>query len=147
MLRVFPIPAGFLFQIAAEIIPAVHLRPAAQAGTHVVGPVLIPQGDQVILIPQGGSWADQGHFSLEDIPQLGQLVQTGHTQETPHRRNITGRARQIVGGHVVGRIGTHGAEFINAEQFLVHPHPLLGKDHPARAVQPDRQRDQQKQRA
>ena len=36
-----------------QLVPAMDLRPAGQAGADVVRPVLVPLGQQVVLVPEG----------------------------------------------------------------------------------------------
>ena len=71
--HIFPVEPGLYLN--GQFVPPVDLRPARQAGAHVVGAVFVPLGNQVKLIPQGRPGADDGHFSRENLKNLGQLVQ------------------------------------------------------------------------
>ena len=116
-----------------EFVPAVDLCPAGQAWHAVVGPILIPLGHQIVLVPESGARAHNAHFPFQDIEQLRQLIQTGLAQKMPHRRNERIRIFQHMGGHIVRRIGAHTAEFVDGEKGLALSHPFLLEQHRAGA--------------
>ena len=93
-----------------QLIAAVDLGPAGQAGAHIVGPVFVALRQQIVLVPQRGTRTDDRHIPHKDAPQLGQLVQAGLAQEMPHAGDILIRVMEQVRGHVVGRVDAHGAE-------------------------------------
>src|SRR5699024_8629400 len=57
-----------------QLVPAVDLGQAGQPRAHVVGAVLVPLCQQVVLVPQGRPRSDHRHVPLQDVPQLGQFV-------------------------------------------------------------------------
>ena len=85
-----------------QLVPAMDLRPAGQPGAYIVCTVLIPFGQQVVLVPKRWARADDRHIPHKDIPQLGQLVQTGLAQKASHAGDILLRVVQQMGGHIVG---------------------------------------------
>ena len=104
------------------------LRPAGQAGADVVCAVLVPFGQQVVLVPEGRARTDDCHIAHKDIPQLGQLVQAGLAQETAHPGDILLRVVEQMGGHVMGGVDAHGAELEDVEIALMDTHPLLPEE-------------------
>ena len=80
-----------------QLVPAMDLRPAGQPRAHIVCAVFIPLGQQIILVPQRRARADDSHIPHKDIPQLGQLVQTGLAQETAHPGDILPRVVEQMG--------------------------------------------------
>ena len=72
MLHIIAIQPGFIGNF--QLIPAVDLRPAGQTGSDVVGTILIPLGQQIILIPERRPRPDDRHIPHKDVPQLRQLV-------------------------------------------------------------------------
>ena len=77
MLHVQTVELRFLGDL--QLVAAMDLRPAGQAGADVIGAVLVPFGQQVVLVPEGRARTNALSAS-KDIPQLGQLVQTGLAQ-------------------------------------------------------------------
>ena len=120
-----------------QLVPAVDLGPAGETRADVVGAVFVPLGDQVILVPQRRPGADDGHLPGEDLGDLGQLVQRGLAQEAAHPGDVLVRILQKMGGHVVGRLHLHGAEFQDVKISLVDAHPLLAEKHRAGVIQLD----------
>ena len=144
MLHVPAVQLRFLGDL--QLVAAMDLRPAGQAGADVVCAVLVPLGQQVVLIPEGRARTDDCHIAHKDIPQLGQLVQTGLAQETAHPGDILLRVVEQMGGHVVGGVDAHGAEFQDVEIALMDAHPLLLEEHRPRRVQLDGKAEQKQQR-
>ena len=58
-------------------IPPVDLGPAAQSWQDVIGSEFVPFPQQVKLVPQRGTGADDAHLSSYDVDQLGQFVEAG----------------------------------------------------------------------
>ena len=108
MLHIPAVQLGLLRNF--QFIAAVDLCPAGQARAHIVCMVLVALCQQIILVPQSRPRADDRHITYKDIPQLGQLVQTGLAQEMTHAGDILVRVVQQMGGHIVGRVDAHGAE-------------------------------------
>ena len=75
VLRIVAIQAGLFLNL--QFIPAVDLCPASQTRPQIVGSVLIPGIQQVVLVPQRRTGADDRHIPHKDIPQLRQLIQAG----------------------------------------------------------------------
>ena len=122
------------------------LCPAGQARAHIVCMVLVALCQQIILVPQSRPRANDRHITYKDIPQLGQLVQTGLAQESAHPGDILLRVVEQMGGHVVGGVDAHGAEFQDVEIALMDAHPLLLEEHRPRRVQLDGKAEQKQQR-
>ena len=108
MLHIPAVQLGLLRDL--QFIAAMDLCPAGQARAHIVCMVLVALCQQIILVPQSRPRADDRHITYKDIPQLGQLVQTGLAQEMTHAGDILVRVVQQMGGHIVGRVDAHGAE-------------------------------------
>jgi len=128
--------------------PAVHLRPAGDAGLH-----LVPEhvaGDQfpvVLVMGDGmGPGADDGHPPLKDVDELGQLIEGGFPQELPELRYpwIVPLRLGDVGAVLADR---HGAEFPDKDFFPVEPvSSLLKDDRPGGGqLHADSDRDQDRQ--
>ena len=128
-----------------QLIAAMDLGPARQAGADIVGTVFVPLGQQVVLIPEGRPGADDRHVAHKDIPQLGQLVQAGLAQEPPHPGDILVRVVEEMGGHIVGGVDPHGAEFQDVEMLFVDAHPFLLEKHRAGRIQLDGDAEHQQQ--
>ena len=122
------------------------LGPAGQAGADIVGTVLVPLGQQVILVPQRRARADDCHIAHKDVPELGQLVQTGFAQEVPHPGDILIRVLEHVGGHIVGGVDAHGAELEDIEMLFVNTHPLLPEKDRPRGIDLDGKAEDEQQR-
>ena len=122
-----------------------ELGPARQAGADIVGTVFVPLGQQIVLVPEGRPGADDRHIAHKDVPQLGQLVQAGLAQETPHPGDILVRVVEEMGGHIVGGVDPHGAEFQDVEMLFVDAHPFLLEKHRAGRIQLDGDAEHQQQ--
>ena len=78
-----------------------------------------------------GSRPHKAHVTVENIPQLGQLVHAPFADEVPHPGNAV-----IIGlgphrpAHFLG-IGHHGAKLVHLVWACDFPDPILGEDHPA----------------
>src|SRR5688572_12556986 len=74
--------------------PAVHLRPAGDAGLHLVAQHVLRDAVLELLDEERPLRAgtDDRHVALEDVPELRQLVQIEAAQPAPDRR----RARVVV---------------------------------------------------
>ena len=60
-LRVFAVVFGF--DVNRELVPAVYLSPASQAGFYFVCAVFVAFGYQVVLVPEGWAGAYYAHFA------------------------------------------------------------------------------------
>src|SRR5215471_6738873 len=73
---------------AVEIEPAAALeRPqAGQAGPHTQAPPL-PRFVLLHFFRDRWAWSDERHVSAQDVPELGELIETGAAQPAPDRRH------------------------------------------------------------
>src|SRR5690606_4760100 len=116
---VHPYPFG-----VGDIVPAVDLPKSSHARRH---PQQIAAVFSVVFqfLRNNRPWADKAHFAHEDIPQLGQFIQTGAAENSPHAGNprIVAKLKfrlklgprcwvllEILGQALLG-IGDHGTEF------------------------------------
>ena len=83
MLEIVAIEHHFIGQ--RNLIAAIDLRPPGQARQQGVNTLLGSQRNQIVLIEQCGPWADDAHIATQNIPQLGEFIQTAAPQETAHR--------------------------------------------------------------
>lgn len=120
-----------------QLIAAIYLSPAGEAGLHVVGAVFIALGHEVILVPEGGARADDAHVADEDVPNLGQLIQTGFAKELANAGDILLGVLQQVRGGVAGGAHLHAAELVQREEALALAHSLLGEEGGTRVGQLD----------
>ena len=144
--HILAVQAGL--HVDGQLVPPVDLGPAGQPGAQVVGAVPVPLGDQVELVPQRRARAHHRHLALEDVEQLGQLVQAVAAQKATHGRDVRLRVLEQMGGLVLGCVGAHGAELVDHEVGLAPPHPLLPEEHrPRRAgLHRDGQADQKRRK-
>jgi len=70
-----------------------------------------------------------GKPTLKVYDLVERLASAPDAQKAPAARNHGLRVFQKVGGHVLRRIGIHGAELQNAKQRFVFSHALLPKQH------------------
>ena len=103
-------------------------------------PVLI----ESLVIPHGKRpGAHQAHVALQDVEELGKLINARLPQELPHGRqarvlfDLEHRAVRLVQALDLplsfGRIGHHGPELVQAKPALVEADALLNRRRPARA--------------
>ena len=136
----------FRLFVDLQLVAAVDLRPAGQAGADVIGAVFVPLGQQVILVPQRRARADDRHVPHKDVPELGQLVKAGLAQKMPHPRDILIRILEQMSGHIVGGIDPHGAEFEDVEVLFMDAHPLLLEENRPRRIHLDGDAENEQQR-
>lgn len=110
-----------------EAVAAIDLSPPGDAGLDLVATALelgIP--GQVF----GQQWAgtDEAHITLEDVPELRQLVETTGAQETAERRETP-----LVGKKHTARVtgGGHRPEFEKRKGSLAKADAMLSKQHRA----------------
>ena len=118
MLHIPAVQLRFLRDL--QLVAAMDLRPTGQAGADVVCAVLVPFGQQVVLVPKGRARTDDCHIAHKDIPKLGQLVQTAGADDMTDLRDTvvfvtSGKTRHTV----FFGIHTHGAELQNLELLAV----------------------------
>src|SRR3712207_3001270 len=94
-----------------------------------------------------GSWADQAHLPLEDVYELGQLVDAPSPQETPDQGypGIVSYLEERTLGLVAPfelllpplGVLVHRAEHVAEKDLSVSPDPLLAEEDRPRRVEPD----------
>ena len=126
-----------------QFVSAADLRQPCQSRFHVVGVVQIPFGDQVVLVPQGGSRTDETHLTGENVEQLRQLVDRRFPDELSDLGDVRVRVIQLMRGGVRIGVGIHGAELQDLKDLLVLPDPVLFEEHGALAVEFDGERHDQ----
>ncbi len=102
----------------AEVVTAVDLGPAGEAGGEFVDAVLGAQFDEVVLVEERGAGADDAHVTLKDAPELGELVEGGPAEEGADGGEPGGGIVQQV-RRDFGGVGAHGAELGHAEDAVV----------------------------
>ena len=139
-----PVVAVFLvqFHLAQQrnAVTPVDLGPAGEAGLHGMAQAVI--GDVLLeLLHEGhafGTGTDEAHVALDDVPDLGQLVDAHLADELAH----AGHAGVVGGGPdgaVLFGVGTHGAELVDREFLFIQAHAILTVDDRARRFQTDQQ--------
>ena len=129
---------------------------AAQAGGHIQ-PLPLIGGILCDLTGQCRARADDAHFALQHIEELGQLVDAGLAQELAHPGDagvvlhLEHRAVLLIALHQVLElllcVRAHGAELVHLEQLAVASYPLLGENGAGTgAVDPDGRIGDQQQR-
>src|SRR5688572_26271859 len=107
--------------------PAVDLRPAGDAGLHLVPEHVLREAVLELLdeIRTFRPRADERHVTAEDVPQLRQLVEVDAAEELPHRRAsrvIVARPHRTA--FVFGPF-VHRPELVDDERLAIEPHTLL----------------------
>ncbi len=103
-----------------QLIAAIDLRPAGQAGAQGVDVGLGAQCDQVVLVVQRRARADPAHFAAQNVPELRQFIQAAAAQKTADGGEPLFGALQQMRGHF-GRVDAHAAELGHAKQHVVAP--------------------------
>src|SRR2546429_4292020 len=107
--------------------PTVHLGPASHASFDPMSQHIAWDALTKFLNQNGPfrAWSHQAHVALEDIPELGQFIQTQPPQERAQR----GAAWIVLlGPHRAGlafSIVAHGAKFHHAKDGAIKAHTLL----------------------
>lgn len=94
------------------------------------------------------SWSYEAHFAFQDVPELGEFVEAGLSEEgaalcdtgvvfqleflIPFRLRFRVRGQEVVQDFF--RVHAHGAEFVAVEFSPVLPHSPVLEDHRARGV-------------
>ncbi len=139
-----------LVGVEGRVVAGLDLPQAGDAGPHLV-PVVEVGGELVDLVAQRRAGPDEAHVALQDVDQLGQLVEARAAQDVadPRDPGITGDLEQRAGALVVGLHGgqaglgvdDHGAELEHPELGLVAADPLLAEQHRAAVLPLDRDGD------
>mgnify|MGYP000033166366 CR=1 FL=1 len=123
------------------------LPPAGDAGP--AGEELVPRVPELVGLGLGhGPGPDHGEVALEDVQELGGLVEGGAPQQAAHPRHARVVVHlllalplgelgpvEIAPGVAVG-VGIHGAELEDANRPAALSHALLAEDGAAGRVQP-----------
>lgn len=120
-----------------QFVAAVDLRPAGKAHGHVVCTVLVAFCNQVVLVPQSRTRADDAHGPLENVEHLREFIEASLAEEPAHLGNPFLGVAQFVRRGVLWRVGAHGAELVDVKMLLVEPNAFLLEEHGALAVELD----------
>ena len=120
-----------------EFVAAVDLRPAGQAHGHVVRAILVAFFNQVVLVPQSRTRADDAHGPFKNVEHLREFIEAGFAEEPAHSRNPLLGIAQFMRRGVFRRVGTHGAELIDVKMRFVEPHTFLLEEYGALAIELD----------
>ena len=120
-----------------QFVATVDLRPAGQAHGHVVGTVLVAFFNQVVLVPQRRTRADDAHGPFENVEHLREFIKASLAEEPAHLGNPFFWVTQLMGRGVLGGVGAHGTELVDVKMLLVEPHALLLKEYGSLAVEFD----------
>ena len=96
--------------IDGQLVAAVDLCKTGQAGAHIVGVDLVAGFNQIILVVQRRTRADDAHLPGQDVVDLGKFVQARLAQESAALGDVAVGILQKMGGHVMGRVTAHRAE-------------------------------------
>ena len=110
-----------------EGVAAVDLRPAGDAGKHLVASRLTRRVPIQILDEQRPR-ADQTHVTAHHVPELRQLIETQCAQHAAERGEPLGIRLELSRTVPLER---HRAELVEPERSCAKPRPLLGEDHRA----------------
>lgn len=120
-----------------QFVAAIDLRPTGKAHGHVVCTVLVTFCNQVVLVPQRRTRADDAHGPFENVEHLRQFIEASLTEEPAHLGDPFFGVAQFVRRSVLGGVGAHGSELVDVKMLLVQAHALLLKEHGALAVELD----------
>ena len=125
--------------------PAVHLRPAGDAGLHLVAQHVLR--DLVLELRDEmrplRARPDDRHVAAQHVPELRQLVDVRAAQELAERRHAADRRslRPHRPGLALGVV-VHRAELDDRERLAVEAHPLLAVEDGAARRELDERRDE-----
>ena len=126
VLDVFAVVGGFYGY--RQLVAAVYLRPAGEAREYIVGAVFVALGYKVLLVPERGTRADDGHFARCYAPDLRQFIEREFTKPSAAFRYPSFRIVQHMRRHVCWRICVHSAEFRHHESRFVYSNALLPEE-------------------
>ncbi len=138
--------------VEGELGAASDLPEAGQAGGNLQTASIFV-GVKLDFARQGRPGADEGHIALEDIDQLGQLVEAGAAEDAAEggdsrvALHFEGAGVDVLvelGELVLEAVGVadHGAELVEAEDAFVLTDPVVSVEDRAAILQPDDQGDQ-----
>jgi hypothetical protein len=116
------------FLFPRQRVSSVNLRPARYPWPDFV-PTGLFRRVTLEVLHQEGTWADQAHVSTQDVPQLGQLVETGAAEESAESDQAVGVREQVA--IAIARV-LHRPKLEERKGLPSKPRPLLTKeDRPA----------------
>ena len=133
LLSIFAVQPGFHCDF--QFIAAIDLRPTSEARPDIIGAILIPLRNQVVLIPQSWPGANNAHLPGENTQNLGQLVNRQATEPNAGTGDPLLGIGEQMGWHVGRSTGVHGSEFWHHKGLLLNADPLLPEQHRTRRVQ------------
>lgn len=83
---------------------------------------------------QRGTRADQRHVALQHIKELRELIKAGAAEPRPDRGHSGVPLHGLADAGKVRKLGIHGAEFVDGEQFTVLAEPLLPEQYATRTA-------------
>jgi len=132
-----------------ERVSSIDLHPSGNTGKHIVLTMRF-RSVVVQVFHQERPWADQTHFSPQDVTQLGQFVQAGGAQEATEA-SLSLRIRKQLSSLVTG-IG-HRAGFIQGKRLpakpwaFLHEHERPTMDNPRRQCDESGNRKKEREKA
>ena len=120
-----------------EFVATVNLRPAGKSHGHIVCTVLVTFGNQVVLVPQSGTRANNAHGTAKNVEHLREFVEACLTEEAANFRYPLFRVRKFVRRGILRGIGAHGAELVDIKVRLVEANTFLLKKHRSLAIELD----------
>lgn len=111
----------FEFSFPRNRVSAVCLRPAGNAGTHVVAARLFPRIKRKIFGKQGAR-SDNRHIAFENVKKLRQFIERSLSHKAPDARQALAIRKQIAGGIALVR---HCFKLNDTENFPVFPGAFL----------------------
>ena len=106
-----------------QVIAAIHLRPAGDAGHQCIHPRFSSQPDEIVLVEQGRSWSDKCHMANQHAPELRDFIKAALAKKPADRRQpLRGIFEQM--RRDGGRIDRHCAKLRHQENLFVPADPF-----------------------
>ncbi len=134
-MNVFTIEAGL--DLDRQFIAPIDLGPAGQSDRYVVGSILVPGLNEVILIPKSRPGTDDAHVTLEYVEYLRQFIQGTPAQEAADPGDPLVRIIKEMCSLILGGIRPHGSELEDIEMLLMDTDPFLPEEDWSPAVESD----------
>ena len=113
--QIFRVKAYLLWN--GQFIAAIDLRPTGQTWHQVAHAARGAQFNEVCLIKQRGSRANETHVAFENAPQLRNLIKAGFSQQRADRRYVRcGFGKQM--SWLCWRAHAHGAKLWHAKDSV-----------------------------
>src|SRR6266487_7134654 len=129
-------------------IRIIHLRPSGDPRFHQV-PKMIKRNYLLVAfcaLSPFRAWADQAHVTLEDIPELGHLIEPQSPQPTADTRHARITFARVEIGRLLSRLilvaHEHRAELICLKNVTFASDPRLPEDCRSTAFHPNQQENQ-----